>query len=339
MNVMPFRTRPKPVWSAVLLLVALTGKSWAQGCQTSSDMDPAVNTSITTAAQRYFDLAAKGDVASMRQQSIPSLASDFNEIESAVKDYQKELSAAQASVKASFLLNAPEPTPNQRAEFYCGIWGKNGQTAGSAGFYFNNLAAGKYAIVLLDATSGAGRTMFSPVLAQIGTDWKLGGLYIKSGHVAGHDGDWFHAQARDYKAKGQTRNAWIYFRESLDLASRGMNFMGTQATDRLYDEVQSVQPSDLPADGKTADLVAGTATYKLSSIYVWAIGNDLDLFVKRQVADISNTNQVYQENNAVMKALIAKYPEFRNAFAGVEVFAVDPSGRNYGTLLAMKDIK
>jgi len=41
----------------------------------------------------------------------------------------------------------------------------------------------------------------------------------------------------------------------------------------------------------------------------------------------------------VIKALVAKYPELRDAFAGVVARAVDPSGRDYGTLLPMKDIK
>jgi len=41
----------------------------------------------------------------------------------------------------------------------------------------------------------------------------------------------------------------------------------------------------------------------------------------------------------VIKALVAKFPEFRNAFAGVVARAVEPSGRDYGTLMAMKDIK
>jgi hypothetical protein len=34
-----------------------------------------------------------------------------------------------------------------------------------------------------------------------------------------------------------------------------------------------------------------------------------------------------------------KYPEVREAFAAVVARAVDPNGHDYGTLLAMKDIK
>jgi hypothetical protein len=41
----------------------------------------------------------------------------------------------------------------------------------------------------------------------------------------------------------------------------------------------------------------------------------------------------------VIKALATKFPELREAFAGMVARAVDPSGHDYGTLLAMKDIK
>ena len=74
-------------------------------------------------------------------------------------------------------------------------------------------------------------------------------------------------------------------------------------------------------------------------MYPEVVGNDLDLIVKYQAADVSNANQAYQDNVAVIKALVAKYPEVREAFAGVVARAVDPNGRDYGTLLAMKDIK
>jgi hypothetical protein len=115
--------------------------------------------------------------------------------------------------------------------------------------------------------------------------------------------------------------------------------MSTAATDKLYDESQKAQPADLPANGKTIDLPAGATTYKLIDLFPEVVGNDLDLIVKYQTADASNTNQAYQSNVAVMKAWVAKYPELRDAFAGVVARAVDASGRDYGTLLAMKDIK
>jgi len=323
---------------AIALLTFLPLQVGAQTCQTANDMDPALRTSITSAGQRFFDMAVKGDTASLRQNAIPSLASDFSGVQNTIKDHQPDLAGAQPNVKSSFLLNADDATPNQRAEFYCGVFGKNGQTANSAAFYLENLPAGKYAIVLIDANSAKGRTMFSEVLQQIGNDWKLGGLYIKFAQVAGHDSDWFVAQARQFKVKGQMHNAWFYYLEARSLISP-LPFMSTLATDKLYDESQPLQPSDLPASGKSATLASPTSTYKLTAVFPELVGSDLDLIVRYESANVSNSNVAYQDNVNVMKALVTRFPEVRDAFAAVVARAVDTSGRDYGTLLAMKDIK
>jgi len=323
---------------AIVFLAFLPWSAGAQTCQTVNDMDPTLRAAITNAGQRYFEMAAKGDTASLRQNAIPSLASDFAGVESTVKDHQPDLGGAQPNVKSLFLLNAEDATPSQHAEFYCGVFGKNGNTANSAAFDIPNLSPGKYAVILLDATSTRGRTMFSEVLQQLGSDWKVGGLYIKSAEVAGHDSDWFLARARQFKAKGQMHNAWFYYLEARNLISP-LSFMSTLATDSLYDESEPLQPSDLPAAGKSATLSQGANTYKLTAVFPEGVGNDLDLIVKYESADVSNSNVAYQDNVNVMRALVTKFPEVREAFAALVARAVDASGRDYGTLLAMKDIK
>ena len=183
-----------------------------------------------------------------------------------------------------------------------------------------------------------GQHTFSVILQKIGSDWKLGGLYIKPVTSGSHDSDWFAARARDYKAKGQTHNAWLYFLQARSLKSP-LTFMSTQASDKLDAEFRSLQPADLPSEGKTADLAAGTTTYKLTAMFPTTVGDSLDLVVRYQASDVSNTGVAYQSNYAVAKALVAKFPELKDAFAAVEVRAVEPSGRDYGSLLAMKDIK
>ena len=133
-------------------------------------------------------------------------------------------------------------------------------------------------------------------------------------------------------------NAWFYYLEARSLIAP-LPFMSTLATDKLYDEAQAVKPTDLPAEGKTAILTSSTRTYNLSSVFPEVVGNDLDLIVKYESANVSNSNLAYQENVNVMKALVTKYPEVRDGFAAIVARAVDTSGRDYGTLLAMKDIK
>jgi len=325
---------------AVTLTVLALGSSSlsAQSCQISSDLDEATQSAIATAGQRYFDMASKGDAAALRRNANASLLADFSGIEAAVKDNQQELAEAKATVKSVFLLTAEGTTPLPRAEFYCGVFGGNGQTPGSAVFYLSNLPPGKYAVVVLEASSPKAKTNFSVILQQSGPDWKLAGLYLKPAQVSGHDSAWFAARAREYKGKGQAHNAWWFYQEASSLASP-VTFMSTMATDRLYDEFQTSQPADLPGGGKSADLVVGNITYKLIAIFPEAVGDDLDLIVKYESADAANSNLAYPANVAVIKALVTKYPEVREAFAGVVARAQDNSGHDYGTLLAMKDIK
>ena len=46
-----------------------------------------------------------------------------------------------------------------------------------------------------------------------------------------------------------------------------------------------------------------------------------------------------QDNLAVSKALLAKYPELREAFGAVIARAADTEGHAYSTLTPMKDVK
>jgi hypothetical protein len=338
----------KSLWlscAAVVLLPLLTSNLVAETCLTASDLDDATRAALSTAALHYFDLVAKGDTASLRQSAIPSLASDFSGIENAVRESQPALAGSKATIRPPFVLQAEGAASAARAEFFCGVFGSSGQTSNSAVFTLNNLPPGKYGVVILDVPSTKGAYTVSLILQLQGSDWKIGNVYIQAAQSGGHDSAWFAERARGFRSKGQTHNAWLYYLVARSLASP-LPFMSTASTDKLYDESQKLQPADFPvaADGKIADLIAASSagagtTYKLTALFPEVIGADLDLVVKYQAADVSNTAQAYQSNLAVMKALVAKYPELKDAFAGVVARAVDPSGRDYGTLLAMKDIK
>ncbi|PYX91566.1 MAG: hypothetical protein DMG71_19885 [Acidobacteria bacterium] len=321
----------------LFLAMFLAPQAWSETCLSSGDMDAATRTALETAGKRYFDMAARGDVASLRQNAIPSLANDFSGVEAAVKDNQTNFAGAQATPRPPFLLKEEGNAPAQRAEFFCGVFGSRGQTADSAVFVIPNLAPGNYGIVTLDVPASKGAHTLSFVLQQMGAEWKLGGFYARAAQVSGHDSNWFIQKAREYKAKGQMHNAFFYYREAEELISP-VPFMSTLATDKLYDEAQAAQPADLPTNGPV-DLAVGGKTYKITTIFPLAVGNDLNVVVKYQYPDVSNTAQTFQDNIAVIKALVAKYPELRDAFGGVVARAVETSGRDYGVLLPMKDVK
>src|SRR5216684_1072966 len=176
---------------SVVLLLALPGSTFAQSCLAAGDMDEATRAALVNTAKRYFDMAARGDSASLRQNAITSLASDFSGIETAVKDNQANFAGAQAVARPPFLLQAEGKEPQERGEFLCGVFGAQGQTRDSAVFMIPNLPPGNYSVVTLDITTANGPYTLSFVLQQQASDWKLGGFYAKEAQVAGHDGNWF----------------------------------------------------------------------------------------------------------------------------------------------------
>ena len=129
-------------------------------------------------------------------------------------------------------------------------------------YRISNLPPGTYGISILDATTQKSPYTVSFVLQQIGTDWKLGGLFLRPAQLSGHDSKWYLDHANTYKSKGQVHNAWLYYLEGRELAL-SVPFMETQAIDKLYDQESSMKPADIPTGGNTADLVASDGkTYK-----------------------------------------------------------------------------
>ena len=81
---------PTRVWTSlsVIALILCAGFARAQTCLTAGDMDEPTRATLVSTAKRYFDMVARGDSATLRQNSIASVASDFSGIETAVKDNQ-----------------------------------------------------------------------------------------------------------------------------------------------------------------------------------------------------------------------------------------------------------
>jgi len=323
----------------VVLLLLLLGmaRPWAVGqtCASAAEMDAPTRSGLERTARQFFDYASEGDVFDLKQSAIPSLASSFGNIEGLVIDQKSAFAGGQATVRASYLLELSGTAPLARAEFMCGVWA----TPGWATFAINNLPPGRYGLVIQDVSTSKGKYALTVVLKQEGAAWKLAGYYSKPEEIGGHDGQWFQTKAREYKAKGAAYNAWLYYLTAWDVTAP-VDFMGTRALDRLSEEMQSARPGDLPSADHPLTLAAGGGrSYQVIYMSALPVGSDLDLLVKYRVADVSDTQRAFDDNMAVIRAIVGRYPQFREAFAGVVARATEPSGRDYGTLLAMKDVK
>jgi hypothetical protein len=312
--------------------------AWSQTCTSGDELEGPGRSAIETAVNQYFQMARQGDTAGLQQAATP----DFTAIANTVSDNKDAFSGA-PTVRSLFVLDNSAPPSNAafsgpppkggRVEFFCGIF----NSPDRVGFVFPSLPPGVYAVVVEDTKSDKGSFSVSWILQQSGNRWELAGLVPKATTVGSHDGNWFAQQARAFKSKGELHNAWLYYVMADELLTP-FPAMGTPQLDKLYDEFQPVRPADLPGD-TPVDLIAAGKTYKVTTMFPAAVGDAIDLVVKYQTPDLSDTNRLFEGNMALIKAIVTKYPEFRDAFGGVVARAVAPSGQDYGTLLAMKDVK
>jgi hypothetical protein len=321
----------------VLLLSAVLATSHAlpgQICSSGSDLDATTKGAIDNAAKQYLDMSKNGDVAGIKTNSIPQITGDFGAIEQAVVTNKTYLAEGQATISGTYLLDASQAkAPLPRAEFYCGIYNSPDRLA----FFIPNLPPGRYAIVI-QKVNGKDPITLTLVLENVGATWKLAGYYPRLDEIGGHDGQWYLTRAREYKAKGQSHNAWFYYLTAWDLTAP-VEFMSTPQLDKIADEMQSARPSDLPSEASPLSLSAGGKVYKVTELSAVPVDNNLDLRVRYENAQAANSEAAFQDNMAVIKAIVAKYPELRDGFNSVIARAVDSSGHEYGSVLPMKDVK
>ena len=309
----------------------------AEQCQTGSDMDAATKSALEQRAQQFFQMSQAGDYAGLKQNSIPDLASGFGGIENTIANNLENFKGAQAAVRSEFVLdNTQVPGVNAQAEFFCGIMNSPNFT----GFQIPNLPQGKYALLIQDVNGGKTPLAMTTILQQQGANWLLAGYYLKPKAIAGHDAAWFWNQAQMYQQKGDLYDAWLHYFESWELTAP-VDFMGTKQLDAINNAMLQLrgQMPEIPSVNNPMPLLANGKTYKITNLKPLEYNGELNLLVKYQSADVSNTAQAFLDNKNVMTAVLAKWPQFRQAYAGIDALAIDPQGRDYSTLLAMKDVQ
>jgi hypothetical protein len=313
---------------SVILLIGAAPVA-AQTCYSRSDIEPAILSSLENVASGYLQSARAGNVAALQSSAEFGLGD--------VVAINQNLWGGQENVRAIYLLDntqSQQKGSSAGGEFYCGIY----NSPNRVGFIFGGIPAGRYGIVIEDVSGGKAPAVISWILHQNGAQWRIAGLYVKSAQIGGHDSAWYLAQARSYRSKGQNHNAWFYYLTVNEL-TRPFPAMSTPQLDKLYDEMQAIRPADLPSKSNPVGLSAGGRTFRMTDLFPLPVGNDLDMVVKYEEPDISDSSKTFQDNMAVIKALVARYPELRDAFGGVVARAVAPNGQDYGSLLAMKDVK
>ncbi len=321
----------------VLLLLAVTITAsvvTAQTCSSGADLDVPTKNAVEVAARQFLDMSAHGDVAGLKANAIPAIAGDFGSIEQAVVTNKPYFAQGPATVSGAYVLDASQAKGTiPRADFYCGIYNSPDRLV----FSISNLPAGRYALVM-QKVAGKDPITLSLILQNVNGAWKLAGYYPRLDSIGGHDGQWYLTKAREYKSKGQLHNAWFYYLTAWDLMAP-VNFMSTPQLDKIAEEMQGARPSDMPSDASPLNLAANGKTFKVTEMVAVPVEDNLDLRIRYGNPQASDSGVAFQDNMAVSKAVVGKYPELREAFAAVIARAVDASGHEYGSVLPMKDVK
>jgi hypothetical protein len=339
MNVNPMvPNRKSPVQFLVgvgLLSLVLVCCAQAQECYSGTETDGATAKAVAAAAQQYFAMSVRGDVAGLKSNAVPEVAANFTGIEQAVVGNKALFAQGQLSDTRIFVLDASNSkTTWQRAEFYCGIY----NSPDRVGFAIPNLPPGRYAITIARVTGKEPITL-TMILQDSGRDsWKVAGYYARLNSLGGRDGQWFLSKAREYKGKGQSLDAWLYYLTAWDLMAP-VDFMSTPPLDKVADEMQTVRPAEVTSPSTPLTLISGGKNFKVTDIVVVAVSSELYVRLQYETPDAGNPTLASQDNAAVMKALLAKYPELRDAFVGLLARASDGQGHDYGTVTLMKDVK
>lgn len=321
----------------LLALLVMAAPLLGEQCLSPTEMDAQTKGALDQTAQQYFQMSQRGDYAGLKQNAIPLLAGSFNGVESTIANNTDNLKSAQASVRQEFVLdNTQVPGVNAQADFFCGIMNSPNFT----GFQIPNLPSGKYALVIQDVSGGKTAMTLTTILQQAGAAWQLAGYYLKPAAIEGHDGNWYLQQAQQFQSKGDLYDAWLYYFEAWELLAP-VDFMGNKQLDSVNNAMLQLrgQMPEIPSVNNPMALAVAGKTYKVTNLKPLEYNGQLNLLVKYQSADVSNTAQAFLDNKNVMTAVLSKWPQFRSNFAGIDALAIDPNGRDYSTLLAMKDVK
>lgn len=322
-------------FAVTLVLVLCAAVAAGEECLTTGDMDAATKAAIENTARQFYQYSAAGDAASLRANAIPAISGNFGGIERAVADNKDALAGAQPGIHSTYILDATGGPPTLDAMFVCGVYNSRDRLE----FSIPNLPAAKYALVIMEANGAKGPYWLTLILQQAGPRWQLAGFYPKARRVGDKGIEFFLPQARQYRARGELHNAYFYYLTARDLALP-VSFMMTRPVERLDTEVQPIVPKDLPGEQPVA-FNAGSKSFQLTQIYPVPVGNGINLVVKYQaLGDVNDTRARFNDNMELIKAFATRYPEYKAAFAGIVARAVDTAtGADYGTVLAMNDIK
>lgn len=332
---------------ATWVAAALFGVSGAcaEVCTTQSQMKDADRDSLAAMARTLTQQVIANNLAGLRAKTAEDLAKDFGAVTFLVANTAPRLAGATPVVDQVYLLDATQikPAPNgteTEAQFFCSL----NRSVAEADFIIPGLKPGIYGFAVVRVEHGTTSWRISYLLERDGTTWRMAGIYPVAATSSGHDGLWYWKDARRRAAEKQPWNAWLEYGEAESLL-RPASFVNSTHLEKLHTEQTAAAPAavsegvstDVPLVIKSAD---GAEFHVTSMRLDDAAGGDRpDVAVHLRVEPLADVAAARKRNEDAMHAVLAAYPELRQAFHGVAVVAEAPGATPFTSEAQMADIR
>lgn len=311
---------------------ALAPPAHAASCTTQAQMSDAQRSALTDAARLLMTQVQSGNVAAIRANTLPAVASDFSGIQQSVQYLQPLVQPATITVDDLYLLDASSDAPNlPQTDFFCG--------SPVVGFDFNGLPPGVYGLAILHATGVKQPQQVTLILARSQDNrWQLAGFFDKPMVMDGHDGTWYWIAARKYAQSQADWAAWFYYRIATYLLDP-VDFLASSNLEKLRHESDNLH-TDLPAANKPLNVSSDGSVFTVTSIDTTTEFGPLDLDVHykpdaAQMAELRYPVVARKQVTDLMTALLAMHPELQGAFHGMWLHADEGNASLFALELPM----
>ena len=322
---------------AAALCLLSVASAHAVTCTTQAEMKEPERAALVNAVRSLAGRIQANDPNGVKAATIPSVASNFGGIASSIQRLSPDLAGATFVVTSLYNLDATDAAPGEDAvQFFCGV------AANDLHVIFNipGLPAGHFAFAIVEATGIKNPQRLSMLLErsapQDAGTWQLAGFFPRPLTSAGHDGVWYWQQARAYNKAGHPWSAYFYYQTAIYLLLPA-DFVDSNNFDKLIQEVRTATPGGLPGAQPMTVNVDG-APVAVTNLHTDSTFGGFDLVVRYDTADVSNLVTARAKSVALMKALLALHPEWKEAFHGMWVFANAPNQQPFSLELSMPQI-
>jgi len=307
----------------------------AATCKTESQMTATERDALAGAARSMVSDVQTGNVQGLQAHTIPEVASQFGAIAAAANRLKPLVEDATITVDDLYAMDASSEKPGTpQTEFYCGT--------PVVMLTFPNLPPGKYGLTIVHATGVPKPQQISLILSETPTSgWMLAGFVNRPLVEAGHNGVWYWEQAREYAQKKMDWNAWFYYQTAAYLLNPAQ-FLSSPNFQKLTKEMDGARPAGLPG-ARPMILNANGSAFAVTAVGTTTEFGGLDLEISytpdaRQLTQLRNPVEARAQVVAVMRAMLASYPELRSAFRGIWVRANQGNATVFALDLPMAQI-